>query len=59
MPDFINTIYQFIKPFLENKIFNFQEYRVFKGDIHPIYIKLYILSVAFKRQQKSASEKAT
>ena len=59
MPDFINTIYQFIKPFLENKIFNFQECRVFKGDIHPIYIKLYILSVAFKRQQKSVSEKAT
>ena len=32
--DCINTIYQFIKPFLDNKMSIFEEYRVFKKQMH-------------------------
>ena len=35
--DRINTIYQFIKPFLDNKMSTFEEYRASKSDAAPNY----------------------
>ena len=39
--DCINTIYQFIKPFLDNKMSNFEEYGAFKHNLIALKQKLY------------------
>ena len=36
--DCINTIYQFIKPFLDNKMFIFEEYGAFKDTGYLFYL---------------------
>ena len=38
--DLINSIYQFIKPFLDNEMSVFEEYGAFKGNENTFYGKL-------------------
>ena len=46
--DHINTIYQFIKPFLDNKMSIFEEYGAFK-----LYLLISLLKISFYVKAKN------
>ena len=45
--DFINTIYQFIKPFLDNKMSIFEEYAAFNFLYDKLCLSSYMINFVY------------